>query len=310
MNLECMADKVIHMYQVENKNTVEIAAEIGASSSGVGRLLVRHGIKPSHTPNELRLSDEQIESICRLYQAGSTTIELADKYGVCDASIAKVLRENGVEVRRAARRSPVSNHAYFEKIDCPEKAYFLGWMVSDGAVVESHTRPDSALRISIEIHTRDKYILEKFADELGANRLIVRDNSRGHSYMRFSSNKMASDLSQYGVVPRKSWVATLPRIDDELMPHLLRGIFDGNGTVTASNGYIRFAFYGSKAICDSINHHLNEVIDLNLNTVGKSTCYHIWWGGDRQAMAFARYIYRDAGTYYLKRKRERFERYL
>ena len=66
---------------------------------------------------------------------------------------------------------PNYDENYFENIDTPAKAYFLGLMYADGYI--SHTnyiRKDGTIRIcyimSISLQEKDKTILEKFREEL------------------------------------------------------------------------------------------------------------------------------------------------
>lgn len=228
---------------------------------------------------------------------------------LCDQTVAKVLRKNNVALRRGVRRSQVEKHDYFHTIDTPQKAYFLGWMISDGSVVKSISRPDRARTIAFDIHNRDRHILELFANELGADESIVKYNrKRDHCYLRFTSEEMANDLERYGVVANKTWISFMPLLDDDMMPHLLRGIFDGDGTVTIDKkyGYPHFAYYGSKQICEDISEFLHQKIGLNKNKVSKTTCYHVWWGGSGPASKFSEYIYKDCGAFVLERKRRKF----
>lgn len=46
---------------------------------------------------------------------------------------------------------------------------------------------------------------------------------------------MAMDLSKFGVVPRKTSTTFLPEIKESLMPHLIRGLIDGDGWITETH---------------------------------------------------------------------------
>lgn len=310
MKTEEFADQIIDMYVNQKLNTVEIGKILGFDDSSIGRLLKRHGIKCIYTPNMLHATEVDMDNMCLMYELGFTTKIIGELFNMCDASVAKLLRSRGVEIKRAVRYSPVRNHDYFRNIDSIGKAYFLGWMISDGAIIESKNRPDRALIISLEIHNDDRKILELFARELGADVSLVKTNTkRKHAYIRFASDEMANDLSKYGVVPRKSNITYLPKISDDLMPHLVRGIFDGDGTVTIDkHNCIHFAFYGSKRICEEIRGCLHEKLGLNLTKVSKSTCYHVWWGGRKPPKLFSDYIYHNCGDYVLERKKNRFQK--
>ena len=316
MDLESRKNEIIDLYTRQNLTTVQIANMIGCSNTGVGRLLKRNGIVCYHTPSELKLTNSQRSEICRLYQdENKTSIELGEMYGVCDRSITNILRANIITVRPAVRRSPIKHHDYFASIDTIDKAYYLGWMISDGSVVEHKTRKGRNNTISLEIISTDRYILESFATFLGGNESLVHDFIRkdrynNHSYIRFVSAEMSNDLSKYGVIPRKSDCTYLPCIRDDLMPHLIRGIFDGNGTITIDKRYGigRFAFFGSQEVCTNIRDRLHNDINLGLSKVSKSTCYHVWWSGVNQCRRFYEYIYNNCGDLYLTRKRIKFDK--
>lgn len=302
------------MYSEENLNTVEISKIVGCSDGSVGRLLNRYGVERHEKPHRSKLPDDQIKSVCEMYISGMTAIEIAEVFNTTDNTIAKYLRNNGINIREAKRRSIVNRHNYFENVDTPEKAYFLGWMVTDGSVVQSKSRPDRTKVISLSIHNTDRYIVEKFADELEAKEGSVKlESTRNHCYFRFSSEKMANDLAKYGVIPNKTYSAYLPKIDESLMPHLIRGIFDGNGSVTINqkhNGSISFAFYGTEELCTQTRDYLNIVCGIRKPPVSKSTCYHVWWGSRESAAEFYQYIYKDSDNLCLSRKRDKFKNFL
>ena len=309
MKVGCYTEMIIDMYCNKNLNTVQIAKEIGCSDSAVGKILEKNNIPRIHTPNEIIFSKEQIEDICYRYNNMETTIEISKIYNVCDITIAKLLRKNGVTIRSAKRRSKINRHNYFNNIDSIDKAYFLGWMISDGSIIESKTRQGREKVVSLEIHNKDRYILELFACVLGANASIVKvSKKRNHAYIRFASNQMSNDLAKYGVVPNKSFITYLPKLRNDLMPHLLRGIFDGDGTITIDkNNCGHIAFYGSEMLCNQISEYLNIELGFNKNKVSKTTCYHVWYGGRKLIKDMMRFLYNDCKEFYLERKYLKFK---
>jgi intein-encoded DNA endonuclease-like protein len=310
-NIAQYTDKIISMYTSDGLNTVQIAKILGCSDSSVGRLLAKNNIPRIYKPYKEKTTPKDNIEICKLYVDGMTTEEIGRMYSVTDNTIAKILRKNGVCLRKAIRRSLVTNHDYFAEIDSPDKAYFLGWMITDGSIIRSETRPDRRDIISLEIVAQDIKVLKLFANAIGAPESIVKEThtrqGNEHCYMHFTSQKMSDDLSQYGVVRRKTWTTYLPILKEELMPHLIRGIFDGNGTITIDKyGYARFAFFGSENLCVGIRDYLESILGFPHHKVSKSTCYHVWYSGKKDTPTFFNYIYNNCGDYFLDRKREKF----
>lgn len=127
---------------------------------------------------------------------------------------------------------------------------------------------------------------------------------------------MAEDLAKYGVVPRKSYNTYLPKIPNEYMFHLIRGIFDGDGSILAkpnpnNDGHNRFlhsiSFCGTHELMQNISDYIFEYLDLQQ----KPTVYDY---KDRQLSElkiqnkndiylFGEYMYKNANIFLLRKKR-------
>lgn len=311
MKIDNLKDSIIDRYTNNGESTVIIANDIGCSQGTVERLLKRNGIKMTPHRFNLKVNDENRAKIFALYQSGATTIEIGKEFNVSDVTVAKIVREFGGTIRLAQRRSVVRHHDYFDLIDTKAKAYFLGWMITDGTVIEGKRGRSDTIRISIT--DKDMYILEKFAQEIGGNdNLVKKFEKRNQVYVAFASQYMSNSLKRYGVVPRKTNKMYLPEVNDKLMPHLIRGIFDGNGTITFDSRWNigKFAFYGSETLCRQLKDYLCRQIDLNDNKVSFSSgCYHVWWSGKKQLQDFYTYIYKDSAGLRLERKYNKFMAY-
>lgn len=308
-------DEMVRLYLQEGFNTVEIGEMFDVCNSSVGRNLKKRGIDVSLVGNlrKRKASAEDELAICNMYKNGHTMAEIRNTYELSDLTMSMILRRNNIKTRDAMRRSVISNHNYFDQIDTVAKAYFLGWMISDGSIIRSKSRKNRSNVISLEIQSSDVKILQLFCKEIGASEDIIgkstriERNKKDTKHVRFASNKMSESLSKYGVIPNKSKVTYLPTISHNLMPHLIRGIFDGDGTAYIyKNKYIRFGFYGSIQICLDILDYLHKTIGLNKNGIYKMQhCFLISWQGEDAANRFSQYIYnQDCGDFYLDRKKE------
>jgi intein/homing endonuclease len=109
----------------------------------------------------------------------------------------------------------------FEDLNA-NKAYLLGFLLTDGSV-DGHR-----YSVRIEIQIRDAPLLAAFAQLFGGSVAI----SHGGKAMRWTLNGKAlcEELAPFTIVPNKTFVVRLPILPDSLMPHLLRGIWDGDGS--------------------------------------------------------------------------------
>lgn len=73
-------------------------------------------------------------------------------------------------------------------------------------------------------------MLQEFKKVVKTNTSIGHDG-RGCGQIAVRSNIMASDLAKYGVIPRKTPHTYLPEVTEEYLSHLIRGIFDGDGSI-------------------------------------------------------------------------------
>lgn len=99
----------------------------------------------------------------------------------------------------------------FEKIDCEWKAYFLGWMYSDGNISKDFTRATIALA------EKDSYIIQIFSEIIyHCNRPLTYrkphflNDKNGKQYQsqaqysfRISGKKICHDLDKLGCMPNK-----------------------------------------------------------------------------------------------------------
>lgn len=269
-------------YVNKNKSTTTIAKEIERSQTGVEQCLKRMGVdvKSYSTKMKLAIPESEHYKVCQLYLQNYTTIEIANMYNVTDRTIANILRKNNIKIREAIIRSIIKHHDIFNNIDTPEKAYWIGWLLTDGCVQINNNKYRHSGTISLALQAQDKYIVENFAEFVGASKDKVKLDNKVHqtAYFRFTSNIMIDDLAKYHITPNKTGKQELPKFTDELMPYLLRGIFEGNGSVYISNNRLRTAFYGGYEMIADIVKLLNEKNIYTPHAVvnrGVISSYHI-----------------------------------
>jgi hypothetical protein len=88
----------------------------------------------------------------------------------------------------------------------------------------------------IEIASNDRDHLELIARTIGGKYFLRKVTSTSNTYViSFCSKEMYQDIEKHGGTPRKSRTISFPQVPPELLPHFIRGVVDGDGTL-AWNG--------------------------------------------------------------------------
>ena len=124
------------------------------------------------------------------------------------------------------------NENYFETIETEKQAYILGFIYSDGCV-EEHPTTSALTFTQLE---QDEDILYKIKEELGSDYPLLKSVQKinGEIKTKFYAynRKLCEDLTKLGATPRKSLTLKFPFfLDERLLPHFIRGYFDGDGCV-------------------------------------------------------------------------------
>ena len=263
------------------------------------------------------ITEELKQEIIKYYLSQPMTMkQVEDKYELSHPTITKILKDVP-KYTKAKLNNPNMKEHFFQEINEEAKAYFLGLLISDGNVFKDNTGRQASISITLDL--KDEYILEKFKEVLQANTSVGHDG-RGCGQITVRSNIMAEDLAKYGVVPRKSYNTYLPQISKEMMPHLIRGIFDGDGSIMAkpnpnNDGHNRFlhsiSFCGTHQLMEDISNYILENLGI------KATVYDY---KDRNLSElkiqnidniakFGYWIYRNS-TIFLNRKKDIFNDFL
>ena len=263
------------------------------------------------------ITEELKQEIIKYYLSQPMTMkQVEDKYELSHPTITKILK-NVPKYTKVKLNHPNMKEHFFQEINEEAKAYFLGLLISDGNVFKDNTGRQASISITLDL--KDEYMLEKFKEVLQANTSVGHDG-RGCGQIAVRSNIMAEDLAKYGVVPRKSYNTYLPLISKEMMPHLIRGIFDGDGSIMAkpnpnNDGHNRFlhsiSFCGTHQLMEDISNYILENLGI------KATVYDY---KDRNLSElkiqnidniakFGYWIYRNS-TIFLNRKKDIFNDFL
>lgn len=259
---------------------------------------------------------EQRDQMVVLYLGGrSLKAAGALAGGFCGAVVSRELARRGID-----RRSPFLhcrkydvNHDYFRVIDVEAKAYWLGFIVTDGCLL------DADYTLSLTLGRRDIDHLGAFREAIGAGNPVRQDSYRrnGKEYLTcqlaIRSKPIWESLRSYGVTPRKSPTARPPEgIPPHLARHFWRGCVDGDGCLCQrSDGYWSVSFVGTEAMVGGFAGFVRDRlgIDRGSSPQGAGWLRQISYGGIDVPQQIARLLY-DGATVSLDRKRTLADRLL
>lgn len=248
-------------------------------------------------------------NLCKtLYESYKLPIyKIAMLYGIDDVTMRKKLISANTKMRGHYVGKNSENH-YFQKIDSYDKAYFLGLLVADGNIINLSNKKKTKKRISIDLTFEDGYILElfnKYANLKTELLLCHRTDEKPRLRIAIYSKVMYDNLVELGLQDKKSKLGTImPDIQENLIPHFIRGYFDGDG-IAFSSGYVGFC--GSKELLTSIRDYLvnNGLSFKNVYYNKQNGIYYLQWSAINDRKKFVNIIYKDKNDLFLKRKYEK-----
>ena len=181
----------------------------------------------------------------RNFASRMSDVDAAKKLGVCMVTFYKARKLFNIPsyFETTGKRKTKSgeiysfmeyNDRYFQSIDSPDKAYFLGLLASDGNISPRLT----AARIALKAEDAD--ILEKFRSFLGAGAPALKDKvqtlkgikGNPQKVLVLSRKVLVNDLMKLGITPNKSHTLNINCNLKEFKKDFIRGVWDGDGSVT------------------------------------------------------------------------------
>lgn len=198
---------------------------------------------------------------------------------------------------------------FFDNINTEEKAYWLGFIYADGYLNKNNNG------IGIELKATDKEHLEKFKQSLKSEhqvKIYHKNSTYGpQDNCRFiiSSAHMQSILLSYYKSYHKTFDGSFPKLNNtNMIPHLIRGFFDGDGSLAGKpkdNEHMfkpSVSFIGTKETLEYIQNisGFNWTWSQRVEDKSKNN-YQINCGRVHDCLSFLNFMYQDA-TIYLDRK--------
>lgn len=301
-------NEIIDLYY-KNIQLNDIYNKYSISRKKLINILKRKGLKKRiRQAYYLQRCENNKEKIINLYVNKNISVRnISKQLKISDKLIANILINNKVKkyLSEDFYRKYQVNENYFSIIDTPDKAYFLGWMFSDGCI-------SSKLGFfHLTIHSRDIKLQELFKSYIKSEHPITKRKDAECNVFRVCSHKMVNDLYKLGCVDRKSLILNFPTFEQVpryLMCHFIRGYFEGDGCINTSiNKYdkylnFRLSIMSSILFIDKLVHFLENELNISFKyrIVCKSAELHS--GHKTKMFKFLDWIYNDMRDLYLDRK--------
>ena len=175
------------------------------------------------------------EDLINDYKKFGNFTEICKKYNVDYRYLRHLFAENSI---------PVNIYHYICDDNCfsninEQSMYWAGFLAADGCVRHSE---NGSYAIYLGLATKDRSHVEKFKEFVKTDAEITdRKRTRSPnsivkketftSELKFSSKKMFEDLSNFNIIPNKTYTYDMPDwlIEHPLVNHFMRGYIDGDG---------------------------------------------------------------------------------
>lgn len=214
-----------------------------------------------------------------------------------------------------------TNLNFFDIIDNEEKAYWLGFIYADGCISSTEKRPNYHVRITLS--NKDKSHLEKFAKIFNIEiKTIPKEIAGGYGASNdivridIYNKDMWINLYEIGIDSLKTYdeeAKILENIPDELLRHFIRGVFDGDGSISLNENKSggKFNICGTFGLMEKLQKYLIENLELSetklVQHIKSKMNYNLAYHGVKQIRKIYDWFYQDS-TVFLERKKEIFEK--
>lgn len=307
-----MEQEIIQEY-LNGKSISALSKIYPLSYRKIQQLLVNNNITIRGGRKKKTLTDSQLKELEQDFYNGVIYDELSKKYSLDKETLRNIIKEKKFVRRNNNRINKRILSDYFSLIDKPEKAYWLGFLYTDGCV--DHYR--STGRIRLQVQEQDIDILEQLKKDLCLDCQIiydVRPNSTCCS-VEFTDEQIFNDLSKYGIIPNKTYESKyLPyqNIPKEYLTAYLLGVYDGDGGLSYSKDFskdvtLSFATYYEQTAKD-FQSLIDQLIDKqNSNKVFYTSAWHCAWRGRIQVLNILDKLY-ESCPIHLNRKYELYKK--
>ena len=219
-------------------------------------------------------------------------------------------------------------HDFFKNINTELQSYLLGFYVADGSIDEK--RKTFRIHLSEKDHELVDLYKSIISPEARTYKILEhkttgrngKEITAHESYgVDISSSILVNDLINLNYGYKKTYSnLLLPKMDDNLIRHFIRGYFDGDGCITGWMDYEKGKkdrFRYSFDICGKTKSLLNDIliyfricnINVNMSYLSRDDMFRIKTSSKEEVKKIYHFLY-DNSNFYLSRKFNKFNYYV
>jgi hypothetical protein len=268
-------------------------------------------------PKKIKFNIKESDKIIKSYQSGLSCKEIGNIFNCSKQTINSFLKSQGITLRDSSHcqiKYDIDENI-FEKIDNPEKSYWLGMLTGDGWITDSND-------FGLSLEQNDKDLIYKFRDFLKSNHPIVLKNNKIKkdgtnsisAEIRITNKKIVSDLKKYNFCPNKTLGMDFPIIDEKLLCYYMLGLIDSDGSFYLKNHYkknnvklLNFNFVGPSKFVEDFQNKLIKKCGISKTKLGLSKVTPfiktVGYAGYKNIYKIVRFLYEDPPIW-MERKRK------
>lgn len=232
----------------------ELSRYFQVSTSTITRRIDKLGCRKPNgrkVGNSYKYSDEDFMAICEnsisMYQAAITMgIPFMTFKRRAQRLDCYITNQPGVGVDKEYKSKYSVNDKYFD-IWTPQMAYWYGFIVADGGIV-----PNCKHRFKLRLSSKYEYMLKRFKQDIsftgpilnGTTKAVANsDKKYSFSDVIINNKHFVESLKEKGIIERKTYqdLEYIKFVPEKYRPYFFIGLFDGDGSVSKSNGSVSLA---------------------------------------------------------------------
>lgn len=242
---------------------------------------------------------ENKDMLINKYNEIGNVEKIAKEFGITRKTLSRKYKEWGVDIKsddngRFKRINSV-NDDYFDLMN-EERYWLIGLLASDGYIVNGSY-------IGLRQSGDEGYQLIKYVNKIIGNTNEIRTyktNRKPSHELYFSSKKIGSILSDYGIVSNKTNSFKMPNIPKKYLKDFIRGYIEGDGCIgvytnnNSNSTFLVVSFVGTKEFVKECKKLIP--IDGKVRKACNSNVYEIRWNG-KKAIELCEWLFETEWLY-------------